>query len=143
MQNKANFKKLPMSANPFTQTTYENFYLFGHPKNKANSKPNKANFKKRKNERKLFTAKGLRAKTGLFPPKKQSQFKANPEQSRGMNISYVYTKVYENKCCPGPKKTNPIQTQFQGPSHTQRRPVSDYITRHGLDLRGYDVPCYP
>jgi len=59
MQNKANFKKLPMSANPFTKATYGNFHHFLQPKNKANSKPNKANFKKRKNEHKLFITKGL------------------------------------------------------------------------------------
>jgi len=109
MQNKANFKKLPMSANPFTKTTYEDFCYFWQPKNKAKTKPNKANFKKRKNERNLFTAKGLRAKIGLFPPKKQSQFKANPEQSRGMNINSVKTKDYENECPWKAKKTNPIK----------------------------------
>jgi len=77
MQNKANFKKLPMSATSFTKTTYENFRNFVQPKNKANSKPNKANFKNGKNERNLFCSKGLRTKIGLFPLKKQSQFKAN------------------------------------------------------------------
>jgi len=77
MQNKANFKKLPIVASSFTQTTYEKICRFCHPKNKANSKPNKANFKKRKNERKLFYTKGLRKNIGLFPPKKQGQNKPN------------------------------------------------------------------
>ena len=49
MQNKANFKNLPMSATTFTKTTYEDFCCFLQPKNKANSKPNKANFKNDKN----------------------------------------------------------------------------------------------
>jgi len=77
MQNKANFRKSKIDATAVQQTTYEKICPFRQPKNKANSKPNKANFKNHKIERKLFTAKGLRAKNGLFPPKKQSQFKAN------------------------------------------------------------------
>jgi len=56
MQNKANFKKLQMSANPFQQTPYENFCHFSHPKNKANSKPIS---KTLKNERKLSINKWL------------------------------------------------------------------------------------
>jgi hypothetical protein len=49
MQNKANFRKLPIYANPFSKTTYENIPNFLHPKNKANSKPNKANFRNDQN----------------------------------------------------------------------------------------------
>ena len=77
MQNKANFQKTEIDATTFPQTTYEKFCPFWHPKNKANSKPNKANLQNAKNERNLFITKGLRRNTGLFPPKKQSQFKAN------------------------------------------------------------------
>ena len=47
MQNKANFKKLPIYANTYTRTTYEDFYCFWQPKNKANSKPIQSQFPKR------------------------------------------------------------------------------------------------
>ena len=112
MQNKANFKNLPMSAKPFTQTTYENFRHFCQPKNKANSKPNKANFKNAKNGRNLFYTKGLRTKNDLFPPKKtkpnQSQF---PKRQK-MNINSAITKYYENNPLLEAKKTKPKRTQF-------------------------------
>ena len=121
MQNKANFKKLPMSAKPFAKTTYENFCYFLQRKNKANSKPNKANFKNDKNERKLIIIKELRTKNDLFPQKKQSQFKANPEQSRGMNINSAITKCYENNPLLDAKKTKPIQTQSCPPEADFRK----------------------
>jgi len=45
MQNKANFQKTEIDATTFPQTTYEKFCPFWHPKNKAKTNPNKANFK--------------------------------------------------------------------------------------------------
>jgi len=51
-------------------------------------------------------------KMTFFHQKKQSQFKANPEQSRGMNISSFITKYYENIPLSEAKKTKPNQTQF-------------------------------
>jgi hypothetical protein len=39
MQNKANFKKIPMSTTTFIKTTYENFHRFLQRKNKPKTKP--------------------------------------------------------------------------------------------------------
>ena len=106
-QTKPISKMTKINANPFKKTTYEKFCHFLHPKNKAN-------FKKRKNERKLFTAKGLRAKTGLKPQKnkaKQSQF---PKRQK-MNANSFITKDYENNPLLEPKKTKPNKPNFYKP----------------------------
>jgi hypothetical protein len=52
--------------------------------------------------------------TSLIKAKtKPIQTQTNPIASKGkIDAKYVFTKDYEEKCGYGPKKTNPIQTQF-------------------------------
>ena len=57
----------------------------------------------------------------FFRQKKQSQFKPNPEQSRGMNINSAITKCYENNPLLDAKKTKPIQTQSCPPEADFRK----------------------
>jgi hypothetical protein len=46
MQNKPNFQKSQMNANPYNTTDYENKWQWRVRKNKPNSNPIKPNFKK-------------------------------------------------------------------------------------------------
>ncbi len=72
-------------------------------------KPNQTQSPKGQNERKLNFNKGLQKKRWFRSPNKQTQFLQRPK----MNVNAFSQKDYENEPPSGPKKTNPIQTQFK------------------------------
>ena len=77
MQNKPNFREAQMNVSFFITKDYENKSNSTLGENKPNSKPNKPNLQKAKNERKLNCDTGLRRYLPLWSPEKQTQFKAN------------------------------------------------------------------
>ena len=59
MQNKPNFRNTQMNVTSFGKRDYDDLAALRLRKNKPNSKPNKPNFQKAQNERKLSFDKGL------------------------------------------------------------------------------------
>ncbi len=93
MQNKANFRKAQMNVNSLITKDYRKNDAFAVQKNKANSKPIKANLPEGKIDAMCVFTKDYEEKMRLRAMKKQSQFKANSKP--------ILERMNANFCPPG------------------------------------------
>jgi len=91
--------------------TYKNFILLAGYKNKPNSNPIKPNFKKAKMNVNSLITKDYRKKED-FSVRINKPNLVRCRRIAKMNVNAFLQKDYENEPPSGPKKTNPIQTQF-------------------------------
>ncbi len=120
MQNKPNFRKSQMNVNLYNTTDYKNICNWTLGENKPNSNPIKPNLLKDKTNATLFATKDYRKKDDFtIRINKPNSRKTQNERKRFLQ------KDYENETAFRPKKTNPIQNQFQTghqPPHTSYLP---------------------
>ena len=111
MQNKPNFRKSQMNANPYNTTDYENKWQRRVRKNKPNTNPNKANFRKAKmNINSIITKDYI--KKDDFAVRINKPNLVRRRRLPKMNANLYVLKDYENKTALRPQKNKPKQSQF-------------------------------
>ncbi len=112
MQNKPNFQKNQMNANPYNTRDYENKWPRRVRKNKPNSNPIKPNLQKAQMNANVFVTKDYE-RNEIFTVRKNKP-NSNPISVKPkMNVTSLITRDYRKTTLSQSKKTNPKQTQFQ------------------------------
>jgi len=112
MQNKPNLLNVQIYINIYETKIYKNKTASGSGKNKPNSNPIKANFRKAKMNANVFVTKDYR-KNDAFAVRKNKP-NSNPISERPKTNATLFTaKDYENKPLRRRGKNKPKQTQFQ------------------------------
>jgi len=112
MQNKPNFRKAKMNVNIYNIKDYQNFIPLAVRKNKPNSNPIKPNCRKAQMNVNSLITKGYRKNDDFVVRINKPNSKPISEKPK-MSANAFSQKDYENEITFRPKKTNPIQTQFQ------------------------------
>ncbi len=112
MQNKPNLVRRRRIANSVCTKDYENKWQWRVRKNKPNSNPNKPNLRRARMNINSIITKDYRKKDDFVV--RINKPKTNPISAKPkMSANAFSQKDYENETAFRPKKTNPIQTQFQ------------------------------
>ncbi|MCH8121428.1 MAG: hypothetical protein IIC00_17090 [Planctomycetes bacterium] len=112
MQNKPNLVRRRRIANSVCTRNYKKFIPLAGQKNKPNSNPIKANFKKAKMNVNSLITKDYRKKDDFAVQKNKPNSKPISSKAK-MNESLFATKDYKNKITLRPRKNKPNQSQFQ------------------------------
>ena len=101
-----------MNLSYFYTKDYKIFIPLAGQKNKPNSNPIKANFRKPKMNASLLIIKGYRKKDDFVV--RINKPNSNPISVKAKMIANAFSqKDYENEPTSGPKKTNPIKANFE------------------------------
>ncbi len=109
-----------MNVSIYLQTDYENKWQRTLGENKPNSNPNKPNSQKAKMNINSFITKDYRKKDDFAVRKNKPNSNPISEKSK-MNVNLYVLKDYRKEMISQSKKTNPIQSQFQNPTQSQRQ----------------------
>ncbi len=118
MQNKPNFQKGQMNANPYNTKDYERKRDWTLGENKPNSNPIKANLKRAKMNINLTLTKDYRKKDDFAVQKNKANSNPISEKPK-MNANVFITKDYENETTfrleQNKPKTNPTCSELVEP----------------------------
>ncbi len=101
-----------MNVSNIITRIYKSFIPLAGQKNKPNSNPIKANFKRAKMNINSFTTKDYRKKDDFAVRKNKPNSNPISEKPK-MNVNLYDIEDYENKPPLGPKKTNPNKANFR------------------------------
>ncbi len=140
MQNKPNLVRRRRIANSVCTRNYKNYIPLAGQKNKPNSNPIKPNLKRAKMNINSITTKDYRKKDDFVVRINKANSKPISEKPK-MNVNLYVIEDYDNETAFRPKKTNPIQTQFQtGRPLMDSRNYKKYLT---LSLEADRICCVP
>ncbi len=124
MQNKPNFQKSQMNANPYNTKDYERKSDWTLGENKPNSNPIKPNLRKAKMNINSIITKGYRKKDD-FTVRINKPNLVRRRRIAKMNVNLYVIEDYENKTAFRPQKnkanSNPIQSQSRNSSRGKSR----------------------